>query len=226
MKAAEKGFYVDLLVMMHDRGGPVSSDIAIISRATSTTPASAKNYLETLLVRGLVYRIGPNELWSPVSKREMENQEERSDIARKKSSKRWDNSEENQRSVDAAAYRYENRDIDRDPEGLFDPQGSTKSHSDKEHQSINRKEAAREGAAYTVDDPIPIDGVGTGRVEFIISRRPLTLIAIHEDEYGTRSHFRMKQQRDQSFSRESVSRHTAEKLITKAEERDRAARLS
>lgn len=192
MKAAEKGFYVDLLVMMHEWCGPVPSDISIISRATSTTPASAKNYLDTLLSRGLIHRVRADKLWSPASQRELENQEERSEIGRKKSSKRWQKDEENQRSDDAAAMRYENKDIERDSEGLKDPQISNSPQRSDSHKSDVDDTAARDGAASPpigINDDIFLDGFGLGWVEKIISWSPLITVVRTEDkiEGGTRA---------------------------------------
>jgi hypothetical protein len=179
--------------MMHEWCGPIPNDVPTLSRATSTTPATVKTYLGTLLSRGLVFEISNEELWAPAAQRQKDEQEKQSELQREKSSQRWGKDKENQWSDDAAAYRYENRDIDRDSHPQKEDGKSTKSSpSNRSKTNVEDKAARGSAASHQPGDEIDLPDIGQGWVEKIVSLSPPIVAAIVRDDEGYASGYRVQ----------------------------------
>ena len=182
MKSSEKGVYVDLLVVMHEWGEPIPENIQMLSRATSTTVSAFKNAFETLLARGAIFRTGDGRLWSTASQRQRDEQEKQSEQQREKSSKRWQKDEGNQRPEDAGAYRYKNREEDRDSDAHKEHRKSHTSPNSKGSENTVEDKAARDGAASPeVGQKITITAIGTCYVDKVLSNSPLVMIVTVSD---------------------------------------------
>ncbi|MER9125412.1 YdaU family protein [Mesorhizobium sp. M0959] len=108
---AEKGIWIDLFVMMHQRGEPVPEDSRRLARACGTTEALFKKVLEMLIAHEVVFRC-PDGLWSADVEAEVAHRKDRSAKARENSSERWRKSKQKQGPGNPDAYANKSIEIE------------------------------------------------------------------------------------------------------------------
>jgi len=96
LKPAERGVLADLLTLMHETRGPVVEDIQL-ARWCAEKPKKLAATIEVLIQRRAIFRTAVG-LWSTWIEREVENQANRTQNARKNVSRRYEKTQQNQSS--------------------------------------------------------------------------------------------------------------------------------
>ncbi|MHA6687704.1 DUF1376 domain-containing protein [Mesorhizobium sp. A556] len=110
-KPAEKGIWIDLLVMMQQRGEPLPEDHRRLARSCGTTEALFKKVLGMLVEERIIVRQSAG-LWNGEVQDEVDHRKEKSKKASENSSERWGKNKQKQKITDADAYRDKSIEID------------------------------------------------------------------------------------------------------------------
>lgn len=181
LKPSETGILVNLLAMMHERGGPLpENDPRLWRQCGAVTKAMFETARDTLISYRQVIRCDGG-LWSDYMQSELEYRRDRTEIAKKNASYRGQKSEQNQQAEEAKATRVKREEVEVSEDRSLSGHSSTggqRSTADVEDDARLTGASSIRSSIYRVGDQILVPSYGDCLVHDVLEGRGIVVAKV------------------------------------------------